>query len=380
MQKQYDYIFAGGGMSALLLVSELLKREALSDASVLIIDPGLHEYPTRNICFWAKDPPNLPITYKNSWDKAFFAGLSGETCETVAPYRYYCFDLSALMNRLLASLAGRANVVLMKAYVLQIAGNQVDTTLGRIYARNHIFDSIPQKNIPNPVIWQHFLGWEITSEEEIFDIDSFRLMDFRVSQSHGPAFMYLLPFDKKSALIEFTLMSPEILPDYVYEQHMTDYMQYFFKGASYRIIATEKGQIPMSMHLKGRSTDSYLTIGTSGGFTKPTTGYTFMNVWQYCSRLADDLAAGRQISLPKSTARFRFYDSLLLNIMMRSPHEVRPIMEKLFLSNPTSRILTFLSEESSIAAEGCIFSGLPWVPFFKAIYHEYLAKSNRAAA
>ncbi|WP_448520381.1 lycopene cyclase family protein [Rhodoflexus sp.] len=376
MQKRYDYIFAGGGMSALLLASELLQKEELQQATFLIIDPRLYEYPTRNICFWAKEPPDLPISYKNIWNKAFFAGLSGETCEDVSPYQYYCFDLSAFMNSLLQHFAAHSNVVLMKTNVLQITGNHVITDAGNLEANCFVFDSIPRRQLPQPIIWQHFLGWEIVCDEEVFDTESFRLMDFRVDQSHGPAFMYLLPFDEKSALIEFTLMSTEILPDQVYEQHMAAYMQRFFKGAHYYITGAERGQIPMSMHIRGVSKERYLTIGTSGGFTKPTTGYTFMNVWRYSRQLAADIVAGRAVSLPKYSGRFRFYDSLLLNIMLRSPQEVRPIMEKLFLSNPTSRILTFLSEESSIGQESRIFSSLPWAPFFKAIYHEYLVKPS----
>jgi lycopene beta-cyclase len=287
------------------------------------------------------------------------------------------------MNTLLQKLSRYNHVEFVKGKVSRIEGNSVYTDIAEpaFKAKQYVFDSIPPVNLPHGLIWQHFLGWEIVSETDIFDVKSFRLMDFRVSQQEGPAFMYLLPFSPRSALIEFTLMSPEVLPDNVYEAHLATYMAQFFGGVRYQITDKEKGQIPMTMEMNGLSTSHYYSIGTRGGFTKPTTGYTFMNVWRHAQLTAHELAAGRvAIAHQAKASRYQFYDRLLLNIMKRSPHEVAPIMEKLFLSNSFSSILSFISERSSPLQEMQIFGSLPWMPFFRAIAYEYFLKQDRTSS
>jgi lycopene beta-cyclase len=54
---------------------------------------------------------------------------------------------------------------------------------------------------------QHFVGWEIEAESEIFNPERAVFMDFDLPQKNGVTFMYVLPFSKKRALVEYTLFS-----------------------------------------------------------------------------------------------------------------------------------------------------------------------------
>ena len=62
-----------------------------------------------------------------------------------------------------------------------------------------LFDTRPPI-VPSGSVLQHFRGIEITTKEEKFDPNIAILMDFRVDQSKGMHFMYLLPYSETEAL------------------------------------------------------------------------------------------------------------------------------------------------------------------------------------
>ena len=57
--------------------------------------------------------------------------------------------------------------------------------------------------------------------------------------------MYILPFKKNEALIEYTLFSKNILSDIEYETEIKNYIDKKLK-VNYKIIEKEKGVIPMT--------------------------------------------------------------------------------------------------------------------------------------
>ena len=69
------------------------------------------------------------------------------------------------------------------------------------------FDSRPPRASRNAML-QHFLGQEIQVDKPVFDPSTAILMDFRVDQSKGMHFIYLLPYSPTEALVESTLLAP----------------------------------------------------------------------------------------------------------------------------------------------------------------------------
>ena len=74
-----------------------------------------------------------------------------------------------------------------------------------------VFDSRPPRAPANAML-QHFVGLEVEVDKPVFDSDTAILMDFRVDQSHGLHFMYVLPFSSTCALIESTMFSTTKMP------------------------------------------------------------------------------------------------------------------------------------------------------------------------
>ena len=71
-----------------------------------------------------------------------------------------------------------------------------------------MFDSLflPGNFNPNPkryhILWQHFKGWVIETEQPAFDPDLPTMFDFRTPQDGAMRFMYILPSSKHKALCE----------------------------------------------------------------------------------------------------------------------------------------------------------------------------------
>ena len=74
-----------------------------------------------------------------------------------------------------------------------------------------VFDTRPPR-APAGAMLQHFAGLEVEVDRPVFDPTTAVLMDFRVDQSHGMHFMYVLPFSPTRALLESTMFSTQIMP------------------------------------------------------------------------------------------------------------------------------------------------------------------------
>ena len=64
---------------------------------------------------------------------------------------------------------------------------------------------------------QHFIGWFIKTKKNIFNDEKITFMDFDIDQKNNTRFMYILPYKKNDALIEYTLFSKNIISDIEYE-------------------------------------------------------------------------------------------------------------------------------------------------------------------
>ena len=54
------------------------------------------------------------------------------------------------------------------------------------------------------------IGWEISTTDPITDADIATLMDFRVDQSRGLHFIYVLPYSDRHLLVESTMISNQL--------------------------------------------------------------------------------------------------------------------------------------------------------------------------
>lgn len=370
---KYDYIIAGAGLGGLSFVHHLLASNQ-EFSSVLIIDQKLKNINDRTWSFWLDREPYYECAYAQLWKRLGFATDDYVHFESIDPYTYYTIHSHEFYNEVFAKINKDSRIEFLKDNVKSIipeAGLVKVTTTGDTYIAGYVIDSITHPvEIPTDTLMlaQNFVGWTISTSQAAFDIENPILMDFRVSQQNAPSFVYLLPYSESKALVEYTQFSASFSYDQkVYESELHQYIGKQLKIADFTVLEKEDGSIPMTnFEFDSRPHERIFRIGTVSGDTKPTTGYTFVNVQKHAIDILKELS-GEQ---PETTdnSRFRFYDTLLLQIMLEQPALVKTIMKFLFKNQPMSRVLKFLDEETVVLEEMLIMGQLPWKPFLSTLF------------
>lgn len=193
-------------------------------------------------------------------------------------------------------------------------------------------------------------------------------MDFTVPQQGNTRFMYVLPFSGKEALIEYTLFSEKPLAPKAYENAIGRYIAEM-GIAHYTITEKEQGSIPMTCYDFSRhNSKNILHIGTAGGWTKPSTGYTFLNAVRKTGELTSFLKKDLPLTRFGTKTRFRYYDLLFLDVLYRQNELGASIFSALFKRNTPERILRFLDEQTTFAEDLKILFSLPASPFIKSAF------------
>jgi len=214
---------------------------------------------------------------------------------------------------------------------------------------------------------QHFKGWLIETNKPSFNPGEATMMDFRVHQRHGTTFAYVLPFSETTALVEYTLFTKELLPKDQYDEEIKNYISEYLGITDYSVNEEEFGIIPMTNEKFLLQKNNAWQIGTAGGQTKASSGYTFQFIQKQSKQIVDHLLAGKLVNDVQGTAkRFRFYDNTFLHILYHNKLPGEKVFTQLFQKNKPQQVLRFLDNESSLSEELKIISSLPTWPFLKA--------------
>jgi lycopene beta-cyclase len=183
--------------------------------------------------------------------------------------------------------------------------------------------------------------------------------------------MYVLPTNSNEALIEYTLFSEKVLNKEKYKAELESYIRDYLKIEQYEITHKEFGIIPMSLTKFWRNPNSeerIINIGTAGGFTKASSGYTFQFVQKNSEKIISNLLKGK-LPNPKRTFRdkmFEWYDRTVLEVMISGKMSGKEIFSIMFKNLSPEKILAFLGNESKFADEIKIMNIFPKMPFIIA--------------
>ena len=353
--KHYNYIFTGSGLSALMTVYEIILSGKFEDKTILLIDENAKKTNDRTWCFW--DDNNLyDAIVSKKWDTALFADKNFKRELILEPYQYKMIKGLDFYTLVFDELSKHSNIhfVNQKVIDFQELGNHcVVKTDTESFTCNQIFNSIffpePIKNQAKyPFLHQHFIGWFIKSKEAVFDPDCATFMDFSVEQKGNTRFMYVLPTSKNEALIEYTLFSKDLLPKEEYETEIKNYIEKL-GITNYELREKEQGNIPMtSYEFWKQNTKNIINIGSAGGWTKASTGYTFKNTTKKSKGLVQFLQTETDFRKFHKKDKFWFYDLLFLDVLNRRNDLGSEIFSALFRKGDPTLIFKFLDEETSL--------------------------------
>ncbi len=365
MKTQWDYIIAGGGCAGRSLAYQMSLHDSLKDKQILIIEKEAKDKNDRTWSFWEPRPGPFEAIVHRRWENAWvhFGDVSRKlkmwpfVYKTILGKDFYEFTDKAFKEA--------ANISYVNATIQTIEkSGRVMTDAGE-YEGQWVFSSLlekPEKVKPYLWLWQHFYGKVIRTTTPQFDANAVTFMDFRVPQIGGTCFMYVLPFSEREALLEFTVFSKDRWTKEQYSEQLDNYLSTHIDG-SFEIIDEEMGAIPMTdFPLKRIEKESkIIKIGSAGGASKGSTGYTFGRIQADAALMANRLANGNLplYSTHFSKSRFRWYDSSLLGLLAKENSSGDQFFFNLFAKNKTEDIFSFLNEKTSFGTELKIMSSTP---------------------
>ena len=409
-QNTYQYIIAGGGMAGLSLAF-YLDKSSLRDKKILIIDREEKNVNDHTWCFWETGvSPFEEIIFKK-WKGVWFYGtenfsqfidLQDYTYKMIRGIDFYEYIITILKKNVNVTFL-QANIEGIEAVcgdhwdaqsdngIVTVGGDTphglnvsnspiVKTDKGDFVATEMVFDSFFRSKYNNPKqhnMLQHFKGWVIDTDKPVFKIDEPTLFDFRIDQKDELRFVYVLPYSETKALIEFTIFSDNLIAHEEYEFYLKKYIEetikvgdYQIKEGEYQISETEFGVIPMSDEKHEISPmPKVIRIGTSGGYVKASTGYTFQRSQRFLQNLVKTLEVDKNVSNGMKVNKWKsILDTILLNVMLKKRTPQDGIFTYLFKNNKASRILKFLDEDTSFLEDLLIVNSVPKLPFIKAAW------------
>ncbi len=373
--QHYHYIFTGSGLSALMTVYEMVLSGKFEDKSILLIDQDTKKSNDRTWCFW--DYNNLfPSLVSKKWDDALFANEHLQRKLELIPYQYKMIKGLDFYNLVFDVISKHKNIHFVNQKVIdfeELGSHCIVKTETQNYTCNKIFNSIfnseiVKKQSKYPLLQQHFMGWFIKSKEEVFDASCATFMDFSIEQKGNTRFMYVLPTSKTEALLEYTLFSKDLLPKEKYEKEIKNYIQKL--GISnYEIIEKEQGAIPMTCYpFWKHNSKNIINIGSVGGWTKASTGFTFKNTTKKSKALVAFLSKESDFRKFHKKDKFWFYDLLFLDVLFRRNDLGFKVFSSLFEKGNPTLILKFLDEETSFLEDLQVIRKCPKVLFIKALF------------
>lgn len=376
--RQYDYIFIGAGCAGLSLLTRMIDAGLTEGKRILLIDKSSKQINDRTWCFWEDKPGFFEPVVCKEWDQLWFHADGFSKKFDIAPYRYkmirgidfytHCFNLIERQPgiEIIQGMAGN----------IQVAGNKVEIIIdGQLqqFSGSCVFNSLwnqeavaAQSGIH---LLQHFKGWMIETPAPFFIPGEGTLMDFRVSQSNGTTFVYVLPLSATKALVEYTLFSDKVLHPDEYNLGLASYLQDWLQLKDYHVTEEEFGVIPMTDAVFPWYEKGMFHIGTAGGQTKASSGYTFQFIQKQSASIVQHLQHNTlhpSVQPGKALKKFNFYDSVLLRVLANNYMPGHQVFASMFKNNRPQDIFSFLDNATSFKQDLRIIRSFPTLPFLKA--------------
>ena len=377
---QYDYIITGSGASGLMLAYRMANDSFFDNSSILIIDKEKKNSDDRTWCFWENGEGEWDELLHKSWDKILFESNIYKNTIPLQSYAYKMLRSGVFYDKLWKFINTKNNIRFIEDTVVDIKGSTngaIVETLKSKYFTTKLLNSIDlNKNYTlqkkYPVLLQHFCGWFIETDKNLFDDSIATFMDFTVDQKRNTRFMYVLPISPNKALFEYTLFSKEVLTKDEYEDELLKYLA-TKSITEYTITEIEQGVIPMTSYkFWKQNSKNILHIGTVGGWTKASTGYTFKNTSKKTIQLIAFLKAENDFTHFRKKTRFWWYDLLLIDVLSSYNHLGSKLFSTLFKRNSLKNVFRFLDEETIFIEDLRIMLSMPPLRFIKALFRRVL--------
>jgi len=353
--KEFDYIIIGGGCAGLSLAYELEIHNKLKDKMLAIIEPRLEYQKDKTWSFWKTTNHNFDDCIKKSWQN-FSINIPNKTnylkCTS---YPYQSIDSGLYYEKINSKLNHNTNIFFFKDL------NEINSN------NSFIFNSVPSIEKDYNNLWQHFCGVEIETQKDFFDDEIFNLMDFDCEQRESVHFFYTLPYSKTKALVETTWLSKmNDNSQKDYDHQIKNYIENHLNLKDYKTTYKEEGAIPL-FYPSYKEEKNKINIGTAGGMTRLSTGYTFLNIQEHSKYIRENIENISKAKKFEINKKYQFLDDIFLRVLEKNPEIMPDIFFKMFESSPKT-VIKFLSNKSNNLEDLSIILKMPKWTFVKALF------------
>lgn len=374
MDKIYDYAIAGTGVAGLSLAYFLHQEGLLHNKTLLMIDQRRPEVNDKTWSFWHQEPiPFSDLAYAR-YNNFTFQGPGFHTQKTMMPYQYSMIRAIDFYNFMLNILEKLPNITWHFDKIMGITAGEpvkIKTENQIVFAAHLCFNSAFPNYLPaNPRRYihlkQHFLGWVVNFQQPVFETDTFTIHDFDIPQQDKMQFVYILPYNEREALVEFTIFSEELVPEEYYENNLYEYLEQKI-GLKYEILHREYGVIPMTDDpFAVAEAANLINIGTLAGAVKPSTGYGFKRITHHTRRIASALKKGLPVHNISACSpwHFQWLDSIMLEVLKSHGDKGARIFTALFRHRSPLTIFRFLDEKANLLQIISVMLAMPYKHLF----------------
>ncbi len=372
----YDYIIVGNGLAGLQLALAFSKDAFFFGKKIALIDSSTKTENDKTWSFWETEPSQWNHLAYKSWQKANVYSSKKHIELQLQPYTYKSIRAIDFYTAAKTQLKKHKNISFLVDHVRSVNEKEKVEVITETnsYSANHVFDSRIPEDFKTKVsqytnIIQHFKGWVIKTKSEAFNEDEVTIMDYRLKDGEQTTFMYVLPFSKNEALVEFTYFTENIVEEATYDSFIKQYINDYLNIENYQIIETETGQIPMTnFPFDNYNTEKVTKIGTAGGWVKGSSGYSFKHTEKKVKKIVDNLKSNKTPSSNLFKKKYEFYDKVFLKVLKDENHKGEWIFQQFYDKNSIQTMFRFLDEDSTFFEEVRVMLSLFSWSFIKAFF------------
>ena len=354
----------GDGIAAMMLAS---RSDELPEHEMSIVSPkGAPMSKDHMLGFWNMDGLEMAVeSSRASWSKWAIITNTGKSVLRSDKHAYH------IMHK--ANYIQNCRDKATQEGVEFIEQKSMTTT-----ESSQTFDSRPPRASKNAML-QHFLGQEVEVDKPVFDSSTAILMDFRVDQSEGMHFIYLLPYSPTQALVESTLFSTTVLDREYYVNTINDYLADHYGASVHNIIHEERGVIPMGT--LSPHDENIPGLGANAGAIRPASGYTFVFIHQQIQRAIESSKQGKPLRFKRPHKAIDVWmDAVLLTVLRNWPQQGPKLFGRMASSLSGDEFVRFMSGQANWRLRLKVIMAMPKLPFIKGVSKHIFQRSEKVVA